>query len=402
MATLTSVITGSLKAQGLRAGCPPLSFNLRQEGHSVSFISHPFNASVSGRRALKRATGTSVTTSGRRTLVVCRGGGREADVGLCFGRMSSHVPTAPETLQLYKSTGISKMMLCQTDDKIIPLLQLLCKDKNASSQLQVVLCIDFKDLSTLAYKENAKLWFDNYILPFQNVISHVVVGDVIGYDAFSLSVFQQATDNIRGLLPPATNIKLSFLANVRFLLGDAYYADTLPSTASLTEVSSNLLNYLATLYPPPASIPLFLQIMPFFISANPNRVQPIPLCNYLLQQNAPSYMSDGQYSYLQVYDAMLDGICCALHGGRFGSVENYVVSGWPTAGRPAAGDGIDPSIENAKTYNGNLAGHGVTPRGNIPSTNFIYSLVDEDKLGTPVEEFKHFGSFIPWKIMTFP
>lgn len=283
------------------------------------------------------------------------------------------------------------MWISPTDDGVQELLNKISKDKKMSSQMQIVLCIDYKELGPLATSGAAKKWVDDYIIGHESIISHICVGDVIGkYDNFSLPDFNKAMNYIKALVP--ASIKFSAIVNTVSILGDSYDARTHPSDCKVMDWYVQLLTSLQDLNGSP--IPIFVRIMPYFLLT-----EGIPLVNYLLYDGTEPYMIDGKYWYRQVFDAMIDSIFCAVNDAGFSKMEMYVVSGWPTKGpKPEA------SFAKAKIYNHNLLKHvgKSTPRENKPAEILVYSLVDEDKLETTVNEFKHLGTFLPWQNMTFP
>ncbi|RWR90745.1 glucan endo-1,3-beta-glucosidase [Cinnamomum micranthum f. kanehirae] len=403
MATLTSVITGSLKAQGLRAGCPPLSFNLRQEDHSVSFISHPFNASVRGRRALERATGHSVTTSGRRSLIVCRVVGAPlrfsspSPVGLWYGKKSSSSlsPTTDQLIKLYKDNNIQKMWLCcDTPHDAQDIVENISSDGEAN--IQVVLYIPTPEVRKIAetpVPPAANEWIQ-LIANYQSVINYVCLGDVDQMNTNDITMIGTAMDRI-----PSTS-KVSTMLDVNIILG-SYDPKKCPSTYRFLDKFNKLLrevfNRLAG-----TSAPLFVKIFPYFAIPDNIDEESIGLDNYLLEKLARPYMPCDQLKYKYVFDAMVDSISCAIDAMHFSNVDISVVSGWPTAGSKK-----EATIENAQKYNKNLLRYvkeaEATPRKTKCIDHFIFSMVDEEQLPPDSFDWSHFGTFtLSWNNKTFP
>lgn len=309
----------------------------------------------------------------------------EAAYGLCYGTKTSQPLTPAQVVEKYKSRGISKTWLSPTplskrNEAVISILKRIITDPDLKSKIKVVMCIDCKDLDLLAEKDKAKQWVDTYITDYASIISHVCVGDVIGSADFPHPTFPDAMSNLEKLLEDP--IKLSTFVNKSFLLGEPYTATTHPSTCVLTPRSKEMLLCLSKLMHSP--IPLFVRIMPYFVTSS------VPVDNCILNDETKPYMYDGDYSYSQAFDAIVDSICCALKKvDGLDKVDIHVASGWPNAGP------TDYASEKyAKRYIHNLVRHigQPTPRGNKPVDIFIYSMVDEENLVTAEEELKHLGA----------
>ncbi|KAJ8618133.1 hypothetical protein MRB53_014319 [Persea americana] len=302
----------------------------------------------------------------------CNSTGAEAAYDLCYWTKTSQSLTLAQVVENCKRHGISKMWLSPTplspcNEAVISILKLIITDPDLKSKIKVVKCIFYyKDLDLLADNNKAKEWVDTYITNYKSIIGHVCVGNVIGSFAFSISIFKDAMGNLKKLLDP---IKLSTIVNKAILLGDSYKANTHPSTCVLTERSKEILLFLSELLGSP--VPLFVRIMPYFMISSD-----VPIDSCILNDRAKPYMYDGDYSYSQAFDAIVDSICCALKKvDGLDEVEIHVATGWPTGPVSAT----YASREYAKKYFSNLVPRigNLTPMQNKHVDIFIYSLVDE-------------------------
>ena len=134
--------------------------------------------------------------------------------------------------------------------------------------------------------------------------------------------------------------------------------------------------------------PFMVNIYPFITYIQNRNVVPLPYC--LFTAKSDQWVHDGNYTYKNIFDAMLDALHVAL--GRIGCGDLEIVvgeCGWPTGGDPAA------TVNNAQTFNQRLIDHcksnDGTPRyPGKPIHCFVFEMYDEDKKPTDAGPFERF------------
>ncbi|KAK4490328.1 hypothetical protein RD792_001001 [Penstemon davidsonii] len=134
-------------------------------------------------------------------------------------------------------------------------------------------------------------------------------------------------------------------------------------------------------------------INPYFAYRNDPRPETLAFC--LLQPNSGRVDSGSKIKYTNMFDAQLDAIRSALNSMGFNGVEIVIAeTGWPYKGDI---NEVGASLENAKTYNGNLITYlrsmvGTPLMSGKSVDTYLFALYDEDQKPGPTSE-RSFGLF---------
>ncbi|KAG1338559.1 glucan endo-1,3-beta-glucosidase [Cocos nucifera] len=299
-------------------------------------------------------------------------------IGVCYGRLGNNLPQPSDVVALYKSKNIGQMRIY---DPYSPTLQAL-----EGSNIQLIVDVPNTDLQNLASDASAANdWVQNNIKAYSDVsFRYIAVGNEV-IPGNSAQYVLPAMRNIYSALSSAglqNQIKVS-TAVATSVLGVSYP----PSNGAF---SSDALTYLSPIVQFLASngAPLLVNVYPYFSYVD-NRGS-IDL-NYALFTSSGTVVTDGQYHYQNLFDAMVDAVYAALEKAGGSSVVIVVSeSGWPSAGGTAA------SINNAQTYNQNLINHvgqGTPRRSGKALETYIFSMFNENEKPAGIEQ--NWGLFYP-------
>ena len=190
-------------------------------------------------------------------------------------------------------------------------------------------------------------------------------------------------------------IKVSTTHASEYVIGNALIP---PSTGVFLEyVKETIVSVLKFLFNNRA--PFMVNVYPFFSYVNENW-RSISLEYALLKSTSP-VMKDGNHSYTNLFDAMVDTIISAMENlGYHNFLLIITESGWPSAGLNVA------TVDNAQAYNNNLIRHVLsnagTPKrmGRSIDTHIFAILNENEKPGAETE--RHFGLFNPDKMPVYP
>jgi exo-beta-1,3-glucanase (GH17 family) len=147
--------------------------------------------------------------------------------------------------------------------------------------------------------------------------------------------------------------------------------------------------------------PFMVNIYPFLTRIQNRNDVPLDYC--LFKAPPEQWVHDGQYTYKNIFDAMIDALHVALGKIGFGNIEIVVGEcGWPTAGD------ADANPANAQTFNQNLIHHckhgAGTPR--IPRKTigcFVFETYDENEKDVGPGPFeRHWGVLNPDGTKKYP
>ncbi|KAH7862479.1 hypothetical protein Vadar_005412 [Vaccinium darrowii] len=308
----------------------------------------------------------------------------DAKIGVCNGQLGNNLPSNQEVVDLYKSNGIQIMRMYYPNQQALEALK--------GSNIELVLGIPNDDLQRLANDTAfASKWVHDNVMNYYPSVKFrtIAIGNEVNPNDGPLAQYVlSAMSNIYDAIAYAglkDQIKVSTVTYAA-LISNSFP----PSRGSFEGASRSfmepIINFLRN-----TNNPLLVNIYPYFSYASNPQDLSLP---YALFNSRGVVVQDGELSYRNVFDAMLDATYSAVEKAGGPNVEIVVSeTGWPSAGGTAA------SVENAETYYKNLLNHvkGGTPKrpGRAIET-YLYELFDENQK-PGAESEKHFGLFLPNK-----
>ncbi|RBW55854.1 hypothetical protein DS884_16020 [Tenacibaculum sp. E3R01] len=129
-----------------------------------------------------------------------------------------------------------------------------------------------------------------------------------------------------------------------------------------------------------------------FITQNNQRTISLEYCLFTANNDPSVWVTDGNYTYKNIFDAMYDALYVALGNNNYGDLPIVIgEAGWPTG--PVA---TYPSAtnSNAQTFNQNLinhckSGNGTPRKPGIKIPCFIFEMYDEDTKPIGAGTYEH-------------
>ncbi|KAM7256139.1 hypothetical protein ACFE04_011880 [Oxalis oulophora] len=305
------------------------------------------------------------------------------NVGVNYGLIADNLPPPTEVVALLKSRKITKVRIFAPNHAVLHAL--------AGSEIEVIVGSLNEDLQNLASDvSNAKAWVQTNVIPYAQTLkfrciyagNEVIPGDLANF------VFP-AMVNLRAALDAANlaNIHVS-TAVASSVLGVSYPPSQGKFADGVSSVMGQITNFLQQ-----TGSPLLANIYPY-IAYNDN--QDVISLSYALFQSGQVVVQDGSLGYTCLFDAIVDATYSALEKAGGSNVEIVVSeTGWPSNG-----NGQIATIQNAKTYNGNLAKHvshgsGAPKRPGKNIETYIFALFNENQKPAGTEQ--NFGLYYPNK-----
>ncbi|XP_022154376.1 glucan endo-1,3-beta-glucosidase-like [Momordica charantia] len=301
-------------------------------------------------------------------------------VGVCYSSMGDNLPEPGEVVQLYKSYGIKRMRIYDTNKAILNALR--------GSNIEVVVGIPNNDLQRVVNLSSAESWVQRNIqayIPHVNFRYVTIGNEVRPSDSFAGYVLP-AMRNIYSAISAANlqdQMKVSTVIST-VLLGASYPPSAGSFRSDAREFIEPIVSFLAK-----NGSPLLANLYPYYSYISNNRDITLDYA-LLYDYNFPTVV-DGNLVYHNLLDATVDALYAALEksgGANFSIVISE--SGWPS------GAGTNTVVENevAGTYYRNLIRHvqsGSPRRPGRAIETYLFSMFDENL--RPSETEKHFGLF---------
>ncbi|KAI4335222.1 hypothetical protein L6164_013889 [Bauhinia variegata] len=303
------------------------------------------------------------------------------DIGVNYGRQGNDLPSPDNVIQMYKKYGIGKMRLFKPEPSVLQALR--------GSQIDLVLGIANEDLPNLAASLDAThSWFATNVEPYLNDIqfTFIVAGNEVvpgNLAQFVLPVMQNMQNILTGKGLAAVKVSTSVAVST---LGQSYPPSQGAFSEDSKETMQGILKFLAA-----QGTPLLINAYPYL--AYTSDPQDISLDYALFTANGP-IVHDGNLSYSNLFDAMVDGFFSAMEQLGISNVGVVVSeSGWPSAG-----NGNFTTPELAATYNRNfmkhiLSGDGTPKRPGSYIEGFVFAMFNENQKPAGVEQ--NWGLFYP-------
>ncbi|GAU46354.1 hypothetical protein TSUD_180870 [Trifolium subterraneum] len=282
-------------------------------------------------------------------------------IGVNFGRNGDNLPTPQNVVSLYNKCGINLLRLFEPNPDILEALK--------GSNLQVSLGVRNGDMQSLALTKEA-----------------ATNGAEATYVTQAMKNIKDAINSI-GLTN--TKVTTSFYLSG---LATSYPPSAGAFTNDVVNVMKDVTSYLLQ-----TGAPLMVNVYPYYsYASNPKDIK----LEYATFQTTNPVV-DGDLSYSNLFDAMVDSVYAALEKIGAGNVSLIIgETGWPTAGNEPY-----TSKENAETYNKNLIQHVQSGKGTPRKPNqtfnvFIFAMFNEDEKPGGIEQ--NWGLFYPNMSPVYP
>ncbi|WRX34677.1 Glycoside hydrolase family 17 - like 10 [Theobroma cacao] len=300
-------------------------------------------------------------------------------IGVCYGRNGDNLPGAAEVVSLYQSNGIGRMRIYDPNQETLNALR--------GSNIELILDVPLDKLRDLSDAAAANDWVQRNVVSFSPDVKfrYIAIGNEVSPSDQLAAFVLPAMTNVHNALAAVglqDQIKVS-TAVASSVIGTS----SPPSAGSFSDTSSPfitpIISFLAS-----NGAPLLANIYPYFsYTGDPTNIG----LDFALFTAPGVVVQDGQYSYQNLFDALVDSLYSALEKTG-GANVNIVVSesGWPSEGGNAA------NVDNAGKYYRNLINHvtqGTPKRSGQAIETYLFAMFDENLKAAGFEQ--HFGLFLP-------
>ncbi|KAF5744605.1 Glucan endo-1 3-beta-glucosidase [Tripterygium wilfordii] len=305
-------------------------------------------------------------------------------IGVNYGTIADNLPTPSKVANFLKTqTTIDRIKIFDTNPDIIRAF--------ADTGISVTVTVGNVDISALSKLPAAQSWISNNILAFYplTTIRYIAVGNEIlatsdkSLIAHTLPAMKALTSALE--LANVTDIKVSTPHSLGIL-----------STSDPPSSGRFRSGYDRVLFAPILEFHRQTK-SPFMINPYPYFGFSAATLNYALFKSNDGLFDAGTgKNYTNMFDAQLDAVYSAMDKLGYGDVDIVVAeTGWPSAGDP---NQPDVNLENAVSYNGNLAKHvnsglGTPLMPNRTFETYIFALFNENLKPSVAEQ--SFGLFKP-------
>lgn len=295
--------------------------------------------------------------------------------------LGDNLPRRSDVINLYESNKIQAMRIYWADNDALQALK--------NSNIQLLMDVGNEHLSDLASSPDyAKSWIQTNVVANSPAVSfrYIAIGNEVipgSQGQYVLSAMQ----NIQTALSEAGlgHIKVSTSVSTG-VFGVSYPPSAGEFSSQVDSTLRPIVKFLAD-----HDAPLLVNVYPYFsYIGNKDSIH----LDYALFTSSGTVVSDGQYQYQNLFDAIVDAVYSALE--RMGASNVPVVvseSGWPSAG----GDPAVTNKGNAQTYNQNLIKHvgsGTPKRLGTAVETYLFSMFNENQKNGDETE-RNFGLFYP-------
>ncbi|KAL4204255.1 hypothetical protein AMTRI_Chr01g108870 [Amborella trichopoda] len=302
-------------------------------------------------------------------------------VGACYGMWADNLPPPNEVVALYQSKGIKKMRLYDPNTAALQALR--------GSGIQVMLGLPNNNIRQAATDQSyVANWIRTNVQAYLPAVDirYIAVGNELipGGDAGNvLPAMQNVYNAIRSAgLQDRIKVSTSVATTV---IGTSFPPSAGAFSSQSSSTMTSIIRFLSS-----TNAPLLVNVYPYFSYIG--NMRDIRLDYALFTANS-DVVTDGQFRYRSLFDAIVDGVYAAMEKVGGSGVPIVVSeSGWPSAGGTAATTG------NAQTYNSNLVRHvgqGTPRRAGRPLETYVFAMFNENKKPAGIEQ--NFGLFFPNK-----